>query len=86
MIMKEVRQLLRFNVDIVNHCNLNCVGCGHFSPLAKEYYLPLDSFKRDCEQLSKLTGGVIERMEIMAFSLTNNQPHFLKHVADMGFQ
>ena len=65
MIMKEVRQLLRFNVDIVNHCNLNCVGCGHFSPLAKEYYLPLDSFKRDCEQLSKLTGGVIERMEIM---------------------
>ena len=34
--MKEKRELLRFNVDIVNHCNLNCISCGHFSPLAKK--------------------------------------------------
>ena len=63
--MKEVRQKLRFNIDIVNHCNLNCIGCGHFSPLATEYFLPVDEFKKDCERLSYLTNGDIERMEIM---------------------
>lgn len=62
---KSKRKLLRFMVDIVNHCNLNCVACGHFSPLAAKYYLPLEEFKRDCERLSFLTGGIIERLELM---------------------
>ena len=63
--MKEVRKKLRFNIDIVNHCNLNCIGCGHFSPLATEYFLPVEEFKKDCERLNYLTNGDIERMEIM---------------------
>lgn len=63
--MKEIRKLLRFNVDIVSHCNLNCIGCGHFSPLAKEHYLSVDNFRKDVERLHQLTGGYIERMEIM---------------------
>lgn len=63
--MKEIRNLLRFNVDIVNHCNLNCVGCGHFSPLADEKFIDVETFRRDCERLSYLTDGVIERMELM---------------------
>lgn len=63
--MKIVREKLRFNIDIVNHCNLNCIGCGHFSPLASEYYLPIEEFKKDCERLNYLTKGNIERMEIM---------------------
>ena len=63
--LKEPRKLLRFNVDIVDHCNLNCCGCGHFSPLAKKHFLPVDVFRRDIERLSALTYGVVERMEIM---------------------
>lgn len=63
--MKEVRKKLQFNIDIVNHCNLNCIGCGHFSPLATEYFLPVEEFKKDCERLNYLTNGDIERMEIM---------------------
>lgn len=63
--MKEARKLLRFNVDIVNHCNLNCVGCGHFSPLAKEFYLSDIDFLKDCERLNELTHGLIERIELM---------------------
>ena len=62
---KPKRNNLRFMVEIVHHCNLNCIGCGHFSPLANEYYLPVEEFRRDCERLSVLSGGVIERMEIM---------------------
>jgi hypothetical protein len=26
-------------IHIVDHCNLNCAGCNHFTALAKEYYI-----------------------------------------------
>lgn len=63
--MKEKRELLRFNVDIVKHCNLNCIGCGHFSPLAKKEFLDPTEFETDCRRLNVLTGGQIERLELM---------------------
>lgn len=63
--MKPVREHLRFNIDIVSHCNLNCKGCGHFSPLSKGSFISIDSFKRDCIRLSKLSGGFVERIDIM---------------------
>ncbi len=63
--MKEARKLLRFNVDIVKHCNLNCVGCGHFSPLASIEFLSPIEFEMDCKRLAFLTEGIIERIELM---------------------
>lgn len=63
--MKDKRALLRFNVDIVDHCNLNCKCCGHFSPLAEKSFLSLDSFERDCKRLGELSNGEIERLELM---------------------
>lgn len=38
---------------IVNHCNLKCRGCSHFSGLAKEYYKPLGDFEREMKALSE---------------------------------
>ena len=32
------------DVDIVSHCNLNCVSCCHFSPLAEPHFLSLDEW------------------------------------------
>ena len=32
-------------IQIVNHCNLNCSGCNHFSPLADPYYMSLEEFE-----------------------------------------
>lgn len=40
---------LRFDVHLVEHCNLNCRYCGHYSPLAKEEYLAPDESKRLCK-------------------------------------
>ena len=39
---------------LVDHCNLNCAGCNHFSPLAKERYASLELFERNIKQLVKL--------------------------------
>lgn len=63
--MKQNRKLLRFNVHLTDHCNLNCKGCGHFSPIAKEKYLDLFEFENDCKRLSQLTNKRVERIELM---------------------
>ena len=60
-----MREHLRFNIDIVSHCNLNCKGCGHFSPLSKENFISLESLRNDCKRLSELSNGKVERIDIM---------------------
>jgi MoaA/NifB/PqqE/SkfB family radical SAM enzyme len=62
---KKQRKLLFFEVSLVDHCNLNCKGCSHFSPLAQESYLDIDIFKRDCARLAELTNGKIEEIHLM---------------------
>jgi len=62
---RKPRELLRFNVDLTDHCNLNCKGCGHFSPIAKENYLDPVIFEKDCKRLFEITNGKVERIELM---------------------
>lgn len=56
---------MRFIVDIVDHCNLNCKGCGHFSPLAPKSFLDIETFKRDLYRLNVLLNGKIHCLELM---------------------
>jgi molybdenum cofactor biosynthesis enzyme MoaA len=39
---------------LVDHCNLGCKGCGHFSPLSEERFTSLTTFKRDFSRLKNL--------------------------------
>lgn len=50
---------------IVDHCNLNCAGCSHFSCLADPWFENIDDFYRDFEELSKLTDQQINTIRIM---------------------
>jgi MoaA/NifB/PqqE/SkfB family radical SAM enzyme len=59
------RKLLRFDVHLADHCNLNCKGCEHFSVIAKDKFLDVDIFKKDCERLSELTNGCIDNIMLM---------------------
>jgi hypothetical protein len=43
---------------LTEHCNLDCKGCGHFSPFAAEAYGDPASFDRDLAQLSRLFGHI----------------------------
>lgn len=56
------RNELRFDVHLTDHCNLNCKGCLHFSPLSGEKYLDIHTFERDCKKISELTNGRISDM------------------------
>jgi ABC-2 type transport system ATP-binding protein len=52
-------------VHLVEHCNLNCKGCYHFSPLAKEEFLFLTEWEKDCKQLSTLFKDRIGHISLM---------------------
>lgn len=49
--LKKRLKKIRFIVELAAHCNLNCAGCNHFSPLAEPELLSLDEFRRDMERL-----------------------------------
>lgn len=54
--MKEKNRLekIQFEVSLVEHCNLNCAMCDHFSPLAEPSYLPIELFKKDIARMSEI--------------------------------
>lgn len=56
---------LKCEVHLVEHCNLNCKGCYHFSPLAKEEFLSINEWERDCGRLSLLFGDKMDYISLM---------------------
>ena len=50
---------------IVDHCNLNCAGCSHFSPLARPWIEDFETFKLDFKQLYNITKGDIHTIRLM---------------------
>jgi organic radical activating enzyme len=61
-ITQKPKKYLRFDVHLAEHCNLKCLGCEHYSPLAEEEYLDIDDFSKDCKRLSKLTNGIVSEI------------------------
>lgn len=52
-------------VDVSHHCNLNCWGCDHFSPLAEPKFYELEQFRNDIERLSFLTNKFMDKLWLM---------------------
>lgn len=50
---------------IVDHCNLKCRGCSHFSGLATPYYKPLNDYEVEMRQLSLITNKRVRTIRIM---------------------
>lgn len=40
-------------IHLAEHCNLNCIGCSHFSPLAEPAFCDLEELRNNLQQLSK---------------------------------
>lgn len=54
---------------MAEHCNLNCAGCSHFSPVAKPEFVDVEEFRRDFERL-----GEIFSHECDTISLLGGEP------------
>jgi hypothetical protein len=59
------RKELYFEIHLTEHCNLNCAGCSHFSPIAKETYLDPVLFDRDMERLAQITNKKLTYIKLL---------------------
>ncbi len=59
------RNKLNFVYHIADHCNLNCKGCDHCSPIAEAKLADIEEFKKDFERLSFLLDGEADIIELM---------------------
>lgn len=75
---------LQFEVDLANHCNLNCKFCDHFSPLAEKRYPKFEQFEKDMNRLSFLFKGHAKRIFLLGGEpLLNSSIHkYMKCVRD----
>lgn len=61
-------------VNLADHCNLNCQCCDHFSPIATETYLNFTQYVNDIQRIAELTGGEIGLMKLQGGEpLLNNR-------------
>ena len=60
------RALIDFylEVNLADHCNLNCQCCDHFSPIADKVFLDYDQYVKDIHRLAELTDGKIGLMKL----------------------
>ena len=61
----SVKKGYRIEVNIVKHCNLNCKGCDHFSPVSEPDFMPLDVFEKDMKELNRLFGQIEGEFRIL---------------------
>ena len=63
-----IREYLEFEMHVCDYCNLNCIGCTHFSPLVKpgeDKFIDLDRFQKDIERINFLFGERFKSIHFM---------------------
>jgi|GEM_PF-537880 len=58
------RERMWIEINIADHCNLNCRFCDHFSQLSKPFCLDIETFERDIKRLAELTNGHIDIIKL----------------------
>lgn len=74
-------QVLNFEVHIAEHCNLNCKGCYHFSPLSEENFLSIEEFDQDLKEMFRLCEG----NKVSCITLLGGEPLLHPQVTDFFY-
>ncbi|MDR0858670.1 MAG: hypothetical protein LBN97_06550, partial [Oscillospiraceae bacterium] len=69
------RENMWIEINLVDHCNLNCQMCDHFSQLAPPFFLSADEFRRDMTRLAELSSN-----SVAAIKLIGGEPLLHKEV------
>ena len=56
---------LQFETHLVEHCNLNCQMCTHFSPLARPMFTEIGVFSRDMRRLQELFRSAVSYVMLL---------------------
>lgn len=62
---KKCRKKLKFGIDIVKHCNLNCKGCDHFSCISEKIFADVDTTKKDLLRIKEIFGEDVEQINLL---------------------
>lgn len=63
---KQINEdVLNFEVNLVDHCNLNCQCCNHFSPIAEKTFLNCDEYEKDIRRVAELYGNRIGKLMLL---------------------
>jgi hypothetical protein len=66
---------LTFEVNLADHCNLDCQMCDHYSQLSGEHFLDIDGFERDMARM-----GEILNHRIACITLLGGEPTLHKDI------
>ena len=75
---KGISDVLSIDIGIVSHCNLNCKGCNHFSPIIPEEFITLEEFARDIRRLAEILSTKIRKI-----GLLGGEPLLHPQIADL---
>lgn len=75
---RKIDKCFRFEVQLADHCNLNCIGCSHFSPIADEHFLDVDNYRKDCKKLAELAKKYVREISLMG-----GEPLMHKDIVDI---
>ncbi|MCM1337179.1 MAG: radical SAM protein [Candidatus Amulumruptor caecigallinarius] len=59
------RQPLKIEFVVAEHCNLNCKGCTHYSPLAPSDMPSLESVEGDMSRIAKVCGSELAKVGLV---------------------
>ena len=52
-------------IHIVDHCNLKCEGCSHFSPIADPWFISLEDYEKQIRTAARFFRKKIEEFHIL---------------------
>jgi MoaA/NifB/PqqE/SkfB family radical SAM enzyme len=61
----QKRETLHLSIHLVDNCNLNCIGCDNFSPIADKKYHSIQSLHRDFKRIDELANGKIDSISLL---------------------
>jgi hypothetical protein len=67
------------DISVVKHCNLNCKGCDHFSPMADEWYIDVGIFESNLKQLKK----ILKDKQLYELNLMGGEPFLHKNIYEL---
>lgn len=60
---------ISLEISLADHCNLSCQMCDHYAQLADEWYIDMESYKRDVTRVAQLC-----EHRLMSFTLLGGEP------------
>ncbi len=58
-------ETLKFEVHITDHCNLNCKGCYHFSPISEPVFLSTEEFEKDMRRMHQVCEDKVSSITLL---------------------